>query len=66
MERYSDQEERILSEKRQSKNDSFDLRPVYKATINDLSRGFFEDEYLPSVNVPACGNQIQGFQQKGY
>ena len=43
----NEQEERILIEKRQSKNIPFDLRPVYGATINDLSRVFFEDEYLP-------------------
>ena len=43
----NEQEERILIEKRQSKNIPFDLRPVYGATIEDLSRGFFEDEYLP-------------------
>jgi len=45
----NEQEERILSEKRQSKNVPFDLRPVYKGTVNDLSRGFFEDEYLPAA-----------------
>jgi ATP-dependent DNA helicase RecG len=43
----NEQEERILSEKRQSKNVPFDLRPVYGSTIKDLSRWFFEDEYLP-------------------
>jgi ATP-dependent DNA helicase RecG len=45
----NEQEERILSEKRQSKNVPYDLRPVYGATIKDLSRSFFEDEYLPSA-----------------
>jgi ATP-dependent DNA helicase RecG len=43
----NEQEERILSEKRQSKNVPFDLRPVYQATIKDLSRSYFEDKYLP-------------------
>ena len=43
----NEQEERILSEKRQSKNIPFDLKPVYGSTIKDLSRGYFEDEYLP-------------------
>jgi len=42
-------EERILSEKRQSKNIPFDLRPMYGSTINDLSRSFFEEEYLPKA-----------------
>jgi ATP-dependent DNA helicase RecG len=45
----NEQEERILSEKRLSKNVPFDLRPVYGAAIKDLSRSFFEDEYLPSA-----------------
>ncbi|MCL2600034.1 MAG: putative DNA binding domain-containing protein [Treponema sp.] len=43
----NEQEERILSEKRQGRNVPSDLKPVYGATIGDLSRGFFEDEYLP-------------------
>ena len=43
----NEQEERILIEKRQRKNIPFDLKPVYGSSINDLSRGFFEDEYLP-------------------
>jgi len=43
----NEQEERILCEKRLRKNVPFDLRPVYGSAINDLSRGFFEDEYLP-------------------
>ena len=43
----NEQEERILSEKRQSKNVPYDLRPVYGSTIKDLSRVFFEEEYLP-------------------
>jgi len=43
----NEQEERLLIEKRQSKNVPFDLAPIYGATIQDLSRVFFEDEYLP-------------------
>ena len=45
----NEQEERILSEKRQGKDVPFDLRLVRWATVGDLSRGFFEDEYLPSA-----------------
>ena len=45
----NEQEERILIEKRQSKNVPFDLKPVYRATIDDLSRVFFEEEYLPAA-----------------
>ena len=45
----NEQEERILIEKRQSKNVPYDLKPVYRATIDDLSRVFFEEEYLPAA-----------------
>jgi ATP-dependent DNA helicase RecG len=45
----NEQEERILIDKRQSKNTPFDLHPVYGSKIDDLSRGFFEDEYLPAA-----------------
>jgi ATP-dependent DNA helicase RecG len=41
------QEERLLSEKRQNIQIPFDLHPVYGARITDLSRVFFEEEYLP-------------------
>ena len=43
------QEERILNEKRRSKDLPYDLHPVSNAVINDLSRVIFENEYLPSV-----------------
>jgi ATP-dependent DNA helicase RecG len=45
----SEQEERLLIEKRQSKILPYDLRPIYSAAIHDLSRAFFEDEYLPAA-----------------
>lgn len=41
------QEERILNEKRRYKNLPFDNYPIPSATINDLSRVVFENEYLP-------------------
>ncbi|MDR0598169.1 MAG: putative DNA binding domain-containing protein [Treponema sp.] len=48
----NEQEERILIEKRQSKQVPFDLRPVFRAVIDDLSRVFFEEEYLPKAVSP--------------
>ncbi len=43
------QEERILNEKRRYKNLPFDIIPVPSATISDLSRVIFENEYLPAA-----------------
>lgn len=48
----SEQEERILREKRRSKDLSFDLRPVYSSKVDDLHKNLFEDEYLPSAFSP--------------
>jgi ATP-dependent DNA helicase RecG len=48
----NEQEERILSEKRQSKALPFDIQPVARATIEDLSRVYFEEEYLPMAVAP--------------
>jgi ATP-dependent DNA helicase RecG len=45
----NEQEERLLNEKRRYKNIPNDLCPVTQAKITDLSRIFFEEEYLPSV-----------------
>ena len=43
------QDERILNEKRRYRDLPFDAQPVPSATLSDLSRRFFEDEYLPSA-----------------
>jgi len=48
----SEQEERILSEKRRHKNLPYDLYPISEATIHDLSRSVFEDDYLPAAFAP--------------
>ena len=48
----SEQDERILNERRRYKNLPFDLYPVATANISDLSRGIFEDEYLPQAFAP--------------
>ena len=46
------QEERILIEKRRHKNIPYDLYPVYSARLQDLSRVIFEMEYLPAAFAP--------------
>ncbi len=46
------QEERILNEKRRHKETPFDLRPLATASLHDLSRAVFEDEYLPAAFAP--------------
>jgi Predicted transcriptional regulator containing an HTH domain and an uncharacterized domain shared with the mammalian protein Schlafen len=45
----SEQDERILNEKRRHKNLPFDLYPAHPARIDDLSKNIFENEYLPSA-----------------
>ena len=51
------QEERILSEKRRCKNLPFDLSPIPTATADNLSRGIFENEYLPQAFAPEILDQ---------
>ena len=46
------QEERMLSEKRRSKNLPFDLYPIRSAGLADLSRPAFEDDFLPAAFAP--------------
>jgi ATP-dependent DNA helicase RecG len=46
------QDERILAEKRRHRDRSFDVQLVASATISDLSRRRFEEEYLPSAFAP--------------
>jgi len=43
----NEQEERILTEKRRCKNVPFDIYPVPSATLDDLSKTIFLNEYLP-------------------
>lgn len=45
-------EERILTEKRQSGDLPFDRRPVTNAGLDDLDMEFFERTYLPSAVAP--------------
>jgi len=48
----SEQDERILIERRRHKNLPYDLYPVPNARLSDLSRAVFEDEYLPAAFAP--------------
>ena len=45
----SSQDERILSEKRRHKNLPFDLQPMPTASLNDLSKSIFENDFLPQA-----------------
>lgn len=46
------QEERILSERRRSRNIPFDIQEVFTSTKNDLNLLFFQESYLPSSLAP--------------
>jgi len=48
----SAQDERILNEKRRYKDLPFDLQPVPRASLDDLSKGIFENEYLQAAFAP--------------
>lgn len=45
----SAQDERMLNERRRHRDLPFDLHPIQHATVDDLNRRLFEDEYLPSA-----------------
>ncbi|MCB1956616.1 MAG: putative DNA binding domain-containing protein [Rhodocyclaceae bacterium] len=45
----SGQDERILSEKRRYRDQSFDTHPVDGSTLGDLSQTYFENEFLPQA-----------------
>ncbi|MDH4392302.1 MAG: ATP-binding protein [Aquabacterium sp.] len=45
----SAQDERVLSEKRRYRDQSFDTHPVGGSSLDDLSRSYFDNEYLPQA-----------------
>jgi len=45
----SAQDERILNERRRHRDRPFDIQPIADATMDDLDRLRFEQEYLPSM-----------------
>jgi ATP-dependent DNA helicase RecG len=46
------QDERILSERRRSRDLPFELQKVVGASLSDLDRRLFEEDYLPSAFAP--------------
>jgi len=48
----SAQDERILNEKRRSRDRPFDVQPVRSAKLDDLDVARFESEYLPAAVAP--------------
>ena len=48
----SAQDERILNEKRRYRDAHFEAHPVSDCALEDLNRGFFEQEYLPNAVAP--------------
>ena len=48
----SAQDERILNEKRRHHDIPYDIRPRPSAQLSDLSRAYFEEEYLPGAFAP--------------
>ena len=46
------QEERLLTEKRRTKNQPFDIEGIFTSAINDLNLELFKDIYLPSALAP--------------
>ncbi len=45
----TEQDERILNERRRSQFLPFDIQPVPGTTVSDLSMSRFEEEYLPNA-----------------
>lgn len=43
------QDERILNEKRRYRDIPFDIQPIPSATVKELNRLYFEEEYLPNA-----------------
>lgn len=48
----SAQDERILTEKRRARDTPFDVHPLASATLADLDRVRFENDYLPAAFAP--------------
>ena len=48
----SAQDERVLNERRRYRDLHFEAHPISPCTLADLSRGIFENEYLPSAVAP--------------
>jgi ATP-dependent DNA helicase RecG len=63
--RASTQDERLLIEKRQFRDQPFDLRPISSARLEDLDRELFEKTYLPSsVSQEVLFENDRGYEQQ--
>ena len=61
----SAQDERILNERRRHRDRPFDIQPVREATLEDLDRLRFEQEYLPALVAPdVLAANERSYQQK--
>jgi ATP-dependent DNA helicase RecG len=60
----SPQDERILSEKRRHRDLPFDAQPVPSATLGDISRRSFEEEYLPGFGRDIVAANDRTYEQK--
>lgn len=58
----SAQDERVLNEKRRYRDRSFDTHPVAGSSLDDLSRSYFEHEYLPQ----AVARDVLEINGRGY
>ena len=59
------QDERILTEKRQYRDQPFDLRPISWATPDDLDRELFDRTYLPaSVSPEVLAENDRDYRQR--
>jgi ATP-dependent DNA helicase RecG len=63
--RASAQDERLLVEKRQFRDQPFDLRPVVSATLEDIDRDLFNNTYLPaSVSPEVIAQNDRDYRQR--
>jgi ATP-dependent DNA helicase RecG len=63
--RANAQDERLLTEKRQYRDQPFDLRPVPSATLDDIDLELFEATYLPaSVSPDVLAENERDHRQK--
>lgn len=58
----SAQDERILNERRRFRDIPFDAQPVPSATLTDINRRVFLEEYIPSAIAP----DVQAANQRSY
>jgi len=61
----TEQDERILNERRRHRSLPFDLQPVLPASLTDLNRRLFEEEYLPAAFAPdVLAANVRSFEQR--